>query len=61
MELTVPAGHSLLLQIANEPVALDGWMILALTGAAAAMVAVVTALSLPVLLRSMRPEGLRTE
>ena len=49
--------RSLLLQIADEPVALDGWMILALTGAAAAVVVLVTALSLPVLLRAMRPDG----
>ena len=64
LALAIAAGSllgSLLLQIANEPVALDGWMILALTGAAAAVVVLVTALSLPVLLRAMRPEGLRTE
>ena len=36
-------------------------MIVALTGAAAAVVLVVTALSMPVLLRAMRPDGLRTE
>ncbi len=64
LALAVAAGSflgSLLLQIANEPVALDGWMILALTGAACAVVVLVTALSVPVLLRAMRPEGLRTE
>ena len=62
--LAIGAGAllgSLLLQIANQPVVLDGWMILALTGAAAGVVLLVTALSLPVLLRAMRPDGLRTE
>jgi hypothetical protein len=62
--LAIGAGTllgSLLLQIANQAVVLDGWMILALTGAAAAVVVLVTALSMPVLLRAMRPDGLRTE
>jgi hypothetical protein len=52
---------ALLLQIAGEPVVLDGWMIAALTAAAAGVVAVVTVVSLPVMLRAMRPDGLRTE
>ncbi|HYI17807.1 MAG TPA: FtsX-like permease family protein [Solirubrobacteraceae bacterium] len=51
----------LLLRIASEPVVLDVWMIALLAGAAAAVVVLVTALSVPVLLRSMRPTGLRTE
>jgi hypothetical protein len=62
--LAIGAGvllGALLLQIAGEPVALDGWMIVSLTGAAAAVVVLVTALSVPVLLRAMRPDGLRTE
>ena len=62
--LAIGAGAllgALLLQIANQPVALDGWMILALTGAAAAVVLLVTGLSMPVLFRAMRPDGLRTE
>ena len=54
-------GRAILLQIADQPVVLDAWMILALTGAASGVVLVVTALSLPVLLRAMRPDGLRTE
>jgi hypothetical protein len=52
---------ALLLQIAGEPVVLDGWMIVSLTAAAAAVVVVVTACSVPVMLRAMRPDGLRTE
>ena len=51
----------LLLRIAGEPVVLDGWMIGILTAAAGGVVGIVTALSLPVLLRAMRPDGLRTE
>ncbi|MEU6989610.1 FtsX-like permease family protein [Streptomyces sp. NPDC046465] len=39
----------------------DWWSFLPLTGAGAAMVAVVTLLSLPPLRRMMRPDGLRTE
>lgn len=39
----------------------DWWSFLPLTGAGAAMVAIVTLLSLPPLRRMMRPEGLRTE
>jgi len=64
LALAIGAGAllgSLLLRIANEPVVLDGWMIAALTGAAAGVVLIVTALSVPVLLRAMRPDGLRTE
>jgi len=64
LALAIGAGAllgSLLLRIAGEPVALDGWMIAALTGAAAGVVLLVTALSVPVLLRAMRPDGLRTE
>ncbi|WP_055697875.1 MULTISPECIES: FtsX-like permease family protein [Streptomyces] len=39
----------------------DWWSFLPLTGAGAAMVAIVTLLSLPPLRRMMRPDGLRTE
>ncbi|MGW0537092.1 ABC transporter permease [Streptomyces sp. NPDC003032] len=39
----------------------DWWVFLPLTGAGAALVALVTLLSLPPLWRMMRPEGLRTE
>ncbi|MFF1694091.1 FtsX-like permease family protein [Streptomyces sp. NPDC058257] len=39
----------------------DWWIFLPLTGAGAALVAVVTLLSLPPLWRMMRPDGLRTE
>jgi hypothetical protein len=39
----------------------DWWVFLPLVGAGAAMVAVVTLLSLPPLWRMMRPDGLRTE
>ncbi|MFI1679481.1 FtsX-like permease family protein [Streptomyces sp. NPDC020607] len=39
----------------------DWWSFVPLTGAGAAMVAVVTLLSLPPLRRMMRPDGLRTE
>jgi hypothetical protein len=44
-----------------DPVVVDVWMIAPMTGAAGAVVALVTGLSLPVMLRSMRPEGLRAE
>jgi hypothetical protein len=43
------------------PVRLDGWSILTISGAAAGVVFLVTALSMPALWRLMRPEGLRSE
>ncbi|MGA4839855.1 FtsX-like permease family protein [Streptomyces sp. G45] len=47
-------------RMVDQPVA-DWWVFLPLTGAGAALVAVVTLLSLPPLWRMMRPDGLRTE
>src|SRR5207245_8147135 len=50
-----------LLKMAGEPVRLNWPGIAGISGVAASVVLVVTALSLPVLYRLMRPEGLRTE
>jgi hypothetical protein len=50
-----------LLKMAGGPVRLNWSGIAGISGAAAAVVLLVTALSLPVLYRLMRPEGLRTE
>ncbi|MFG2286960.1 FtsX-like permease family protein [Streptomyces sp. NPDC048595] len=52
---------SLLLHMAGRPLLPDWWGILTLTATAAAVILTVTALSLPLLWRLMRPEGLRTE
>ncbi|WP_329127714.1 FtsX-like permease family protein [Streptomyces caniferus] len=52
---------SLLLHMARRPLRADWWGILTLTGTGAAVVLGVTALSLPLLWRLMRPDGLRTE
>ncbi|MFC9236836.1 FtsX-like permease family protein [Streptomyces decoyicus] len=52
---------SLLLHMANFPLQADWWGILVLTGTAAAVVLGVTVLSLPLLWRLMRPDGLRAE
>ncbi|MFJ9338055.1 ABC transporter permease [Streptomyces sp. NPDC101733] len=52
---------SVLLRMANQPVRIDWPSVLAMTGVGAGVVALVTLLSLPPLLRLMRPEGLRTE
>ncbi|NUP18543.1 MAG: ABC transporter permease [Streptomyces sp.] len=52
---------SVLLKMTRTPVAMDWASVLTMTGVGAAVVAVVTLLSLPPLLRMMRPEGLRTE
>lgn len=52
---------SLLLHMANRPLQADWWGILVLTGTAAVVVLGVTLLSLPLLWRLMRPDGLRTE
>ncbi|MFH8338641.1 ABC transporter permease [Streptomyces sp. AM6-12] len=52
---------SVLLKMVGSPLAVDWPSVLSMTGAGAAVVLVVTALSLPPLLRLMRPEGLRTE
>lgn len=52
---------SMLLKMTRTPVAMDWASVLTMTGVGAAVVGVVTLLSLPPLLRMMRPEGLRTE
>ncbi|MFF4700161.1 FtsX-like permease family protein [Streptomyces chattanoogensis] len=52
---------SLLLHMVNGPLQPDWPAILTLTGTAAVVILGVTALSLPLLWRLMRPEGLRTE
>ncbi|MDQ0937127.1 ABC transporter permease [Streptomyces turgidiscabies] len=52
---------SVLLKMTRTPVAMDWASVLTMTGVGAAVVAAVTLLSLPPLLRMMRPEGLRTE
>ncbi|MFI7408523.1 ABC transporter permease [Streptomyces sp. NPDC049627] len=50
-----------LLKMTDKPVGVDWTSVLSMTGAAAAVVLLVTVLSLPPLLRLMRPDGLRTE
>ncbi|MFF8783982.1 FtsX-like permease family protein [Streptomyces sp. NPDC015125] len=52
---------SLLLHMVGRPWQADWWGILTLTGTAAAVVLGVTVLSLPLLWRLMRPDGLRAE
>jgi hypothetical protein len=52
---------TVLLKMTNVPVAVDWASVLSMTGIGAGIVLAVTALSLPPLLRLMRPEGLRTE
>ncbi|MET7700714.1 FtsX-like permease family protein [Streptomyces sp. NPDC005485] len=52
---------SVLLKMTRTPVAMDWSSVLTMTGVGAAVVAVVTLLSVPPLLRMMRPDGLRTE
>ena len=52
---------SVLLKMTATPVTVDWPSVLAMTGIGAAVVLVVTALSIPPLLRLMRPDGLRTE
>ncbi|MFF8030255.1 ABC transporter permease [Streptomyces sp. NPDC016626] len=52
---------AVLLRMASAAVRVDWTSVLQLTGAGAAVVLLVTLLSLPPLLRMMRPEGLRTE
>ncbi|MFF8862543.1 ABC transporter permease [Streptomyces sp. NPDC015139] len=52
---------AVLLKMTATPVAVDWASVLSMTGAGAAVVLAVTVLSLPPLLRLMRPEGLRTE
>ncbi|MFF4487210.1 ABC transporter permease [Streptomyces sp. NPDC001544] len=52
---------AVLLRMTDTPVRVDWASVLSMTGAGAAVVLAVTLLSLPPLLRLMRPEGLRTE
>ncbi|MBL1081204.1 ABC transporter permease [Streptomyces actinomycinicus] len=52
---------AVLLKMAATPVTVDWASVLSLAGAGAAVVLAVTLLSLPPLIRLMRPEGLRTE
>ncbi|GAB1337559.1 ABC transporter permease [Streptomyces sp. E-15] len=52
---------TVLLKMTATPVTVDWRSVLALTGAGAAVVLTVALVSLPPLLRMMRPEGLRTE
>ncbi|NJC69730.1 ABC transporter permease [Planosporangium thailandense] len=62
--LAVVAGAGLgavLLAMVGEPVRFDWWNVSGIAGTAAAVVLVVTGLSLPVLWRLVRPDGLRTE
>ncbi|MEU9187842.1 FtsX-like permease family protein [Streptomyces sp. NPDC048484] len=52
---------AVLLKMTNTAVTVDWLSVLAMTGIGAGVVLVVTALSVPPLLRLMRPDGLRTE
>ncbi|GAB7104152.1 ABC transporter permease [Streptomyces phaeofaciens JCM 4814] len=52
---------AILLKMTDTPVGIDWSSVLSMTGAGAAVVLVVTLLSLPPLMRLMRPDGLRTE
>ncbi|KUO21864.1 ABC transporter permease [Streptomyces dysideae] len=52
---------TVLLRMTDTPVRVDWTSVLSMTGVAAGVVLVVTLLSLPPLLRLMRPDGLRTE
>ncbi|PZH04665.1 hypothetical protein C1I97_19255 [Streptomyces sp. NTH33] len=52
---------AVLLRMTRTPVAVDWSSVLAMTGVGAGVVLTVTLLSLPPLLRLMRPDGLRTE
>ncbi|MFF8193899.1 ABC transporter permease [Streptomyces bobili] len=52
---------AVLLRMSDTPVGVDWPTVLAMAGAGAAVVLAVTLLSLPPLLRLMRPDGLRTE
>ncbi|GAA3806960.1 ABC transporter permease [Streptomyces phyllanthi] len=52
---------AVLLRMTNIPVSVDWASVLSMTGIGAGVVCLVTALSLPPLLRMMRPDGLRTE
>ncbi|WP_200304312.1 ABC transporter permease [Streptomyces adelaidensis] len=52
---------AVLLRMTSVPVTIDWANVLAMTGIGGAVVLLVTALSMPPLMRMMRPEGLRTE
>ncbi len=52
---------AVLLKMTDTKVTVDWLSVLAMTGIGSAVVLVVTLLSVPPLLRLMRPDGLRTE
>jgi hypothetical protein len=52
---------AVLLRMSDTPVRVDWASVLSMTGVGAGVVVAVTVLSLPPLLRLMRPDGLRTE
>lgn len=52
---------AVLLRMADKPLGVDWTSVVSMTGIGAAVVLLVTVLSLPPLLRLMRPDGLRTE
>ncbi|NUK28524.1 hypothetical protein, partial [Streptomyces lunaelactis] len=63
LALAVTGGIGLglvLLKLVDKQVA-DWWAFLPITGVGAALILLVTVLSLPPLWRMMRPDGLRTE
>lgn len=64
MALSTAFGLALgtvLMRMTDTPVAVDWPSVLTMAGAGAGVVAAVTALSMPLLIRLMRPDGLRTE
>lgn len=52
---------TVLLKMTSTPVGVDWASVLSMTGIGAGVVVLVTLLSLPPLIRLMRPDGLRTE
>jgi ABC-type antimicrobial peptide transport system permease subunit len=52
---------AVLLKMSSVPIRVDWGSVVSMTGVGAGVVLAVTVLSLPALLRLMRPEGLRTE
>ncbi|MFA9273095.1 MAG: ABC transporter permease, partial [Baekduiaceae bacterium] len=51
----------LLLQVGDQPLSVDWWAVGGMTGVGAAVILLVTALTLPALVRLTSPAGLRTE